>query len=112
MVLNQKHSAKNHNYKGKCNDEANSASEEHYTDTYIELPFQPVCEPVSDDTLSSLLFYAPLALTFIYAECEVDMQLLAAQQGEIILCIFHIPDNAPFTYDLSIMQDGDLYMQH
>lgn len=45
------------------------------------LPFDPVCEPVADATLSSLLFYAPLALDFIYAECEVDMQLLAAQQG-------------------------------
>lgn len=47
------------------------------------LPFEPVCEPVPDDTLSSLLFYAPLALNFIYAECEVDMQLLAAQQGKV-----------------------------
>ena len=46
-----------------------------------ELPFEPVCEAVSDDLISSLLFYAPLALDFIYAECEVDMQLLAAQQG-------------------------------
>ncbi len=45
------------------------------------LPFDPVCDPVPDSTLSSLLFYAPLALDFIYAECEVDMQLLAAQQG-------------------------------
>jgi len=47
----------------------------------LRLPFEPVCEPVSDSLLSSLLFYAPLALNFIYAECEVDMQLLAAQQG-------------------------------
>ncbi len=47
----------------------------------LSLPFDPVCEPVSDSLLSSLLFYAPLALNFIYAECEVDMQLLAAQQG-------------------------------
>ena len=45
------------------------------------LPFDPVCDPVPDSILSSLLFYAPLALDFIYAECEVDMQLLAAQQG-------------------------------
>jgi hypothetical protein len=29
----------------------------------------------------SLIFYAPIALNFIYAEKEVDMQLLAAQQG-------------------------------
>lgn len=43
--------------------------------------FQPVCESVSDETLASLIFYAPMALNFIYAEKEVDMQLLAAQQG-------------------------------
>ena len=47
----------------------------------IELPFEPVCEPVSDAILSSLMFYAPLAMNFIYATSEVDMQLLAAQQG-------------------------------
>ena len=45
------------------------------------LPFDPVCDRVPDSLVSSLLFYAPLALDFIYAECEVDMQLLAAQQG-------------------------------
>mmetsp|Transcript_23987 Transcript_23987/g.51859 ORF Transcript_23987/g.51859 Transcript_23987/m.51859 type:complete len:1409 (+) Transcript_23987:314-4540(+) len=49
--------------------------------TSSNLPFDPVCEHVPDSLLSSLLFYAPLALDFIYAECEVDMQLLAAQQG-------------------------------
>ena len=41
----------------------------------------PVCEPLPDSVLNSLIFYAPLALSFIYAEKEVDMQLLAAQQG-------------------------------
>lgn len=46
-----------------------------------ELPFSPVCERVSDSDLSSVLFYAPIALNFIYAEKAVDMQLLAAQQG-------------------------------
>mmetsp|Transcript_5145 Transcript_5145/g.7959 ORF Transcript_5145/g.7959 Transcript_5145/m.7959 type:complete len:1185 (+) Transcript_5145:66-3620(+) len=46
-----------------------------------KLPFNPVCEYVSDAVLSSLIFYAPIALNFIYAEQEVDMQLLAAQQG-------------------------------
>ena len=46
-----------------------------------ELPFTPVCDPVPDKVLASLLFYAPIALNFIYAEREVDMQLLAAQQG-------------------------------
>lgn len=43
--------------------------------------FTPVCEPVHDHALASLLFYAPLALNFIYATKEVDIQLLAAQQG-------------------------------
>jgi hypothetical protein len=46
-----------------------------------ELPFTPVCEPVPDAVLASLLLYAPIALNFVYAEREVDMQLLAAQQG-------------------------------
>ena len=46
-----------------------------------KLPFDPVCEHVPDTLISSLLFFAPLALDFIYAENEVDMQLLAAQQG-------------------------------
>jgi len=50
-------------------------------DATSKLPFTPVCGHVPDSLLSSLLFYAPLALDFIYAECEVDMQLLAAQQG-------------------------------
>jgi len=45
------------------------------------LPFDPVCDSVSDGLLSSLIFYAPLALNFIYATSEVDMQILAAQQG-------------------------------
>ena len=43
--------------------------------------FEPVCEPVSSSLLSSLIFYAPVALNFIYETSEVDMQLLAAQQG-------------------------------
>lgn len=43
--------------------------------------FTPVCDPVPDHSLSSLIFYAPIALHFIYAEKEVEMQLLAAQQG-------------------------------
>lgn len=43
--------------------------------------FKPVCEEVPDHILSALIFHAPLALNFIYLEKEVDMQLLAAQQG-------------------------------
>jgi hypothetical protein len=42
---------------------------------------EPVCESISNSTLASLIFYAPIALNFIYATKEVDMQLLAAQQG-------------------------------
>lgn len=42
---------------------------------------QPVCDPVPDEDLESIVFYAPMALSFVYAEKEVDMQLLAAQQG-------------------------------
>jgi hypothetical protein len=45
------------------------------------LPFKPVCAPVTDQVLNSLIFYAPIALTFVYATKEVEMQLLAAQQG-------------------------------
>ena len=41
----------------------------------------PVCDVLPDSTLNALIFYAPLALHFIYANKEVDMQLLAAQQG-------------------------------
>jgi hypothetical protein len=44
-------------------------------------PFELVCDPISDSVLASLIFYAPMALNFIYATKEVDMQLLAAQQG-------------------------------
>lgn len=51
------------------------------TDSHHQSTFDPVCDYVSDDLLSSLILYAPLALNFIYATNEVDMQLLAAQQG-------------------------------
>ena len=34
----------------------------------------PVCKPLPNSTLSSLLFYAPLALNFIYCLNNVDMQ--------------------------------------
>ena len=44
-------------------------------------PLVPVCEPASDSLIASLLFYAPLALNFFYATSDVDIQLLAAQQG-------------------------------
>eukprot|EP00538_Stauroneis_constricta_P012579 CAMPEP_0119560048 /NCGR_PEP_ID=MMETSP1352-20130426/13861_1 /TAXON_ID=265584 /ORGANISM="Stauroneis constricta, Strain CCMP1120" /LENGTH=1432 /DNA_ID=CAMNT_0007607917 /DNA_START=66 /DNA_END=4364 /DNA_ORIENTATION=+ len=46
---------------------------------------EPVCDPVSDPMVNSLLMYAPIALNFIYATREVDMQLLAAQQGWLLL---------------------------
>jgi len=47
--------------------------------------FQPVCDYVPDDVLQSCSFYAPLALNFVYAKKEVDVQLLAAQQGWRVL---------------------------
>ncbi len=50
--------------------------------------FTPVCDPVPDKVLGSLLFYAPIALNFIYAKKEVEMQLLAAQQGWRLLYAF------------------------
>mmetsp|Transcript_22267 Transcript_22267/g.55140 ORF Transcript_22267/g.55140 Transcript_22267/m.55140 type:complete len:1218 (-) Transcript_22267:241-3894(-) len=50
--------------------------------------FTPVCDPVPDMVLGSLLFYAPIALNFIYATKEVEMQLLAAQQGWRLLYAF------------------------
>uniref|UniRef100_A0A7S4EI62 sn-1-specific diacylglycerol lipase n=1 Tax=Pseudo-nitzschia australis TaxID=44445 RepID=A0A7S4EI62_9STRA len=43
--------------------------------------FTPVCDPVPDTVLGSIVFYAPIALNFIYATKEVEMQLLAGQQG-------------------------------
>jgi hypothetical protein len=52
----------------------------------------PVCDPVSDALLASLVFYAPIALNFIYAEKEVEMQLLAAQQGWRLLYAFLTQD--------------------
>jgi len=47
----------------------------------LDKPKNPVCEPVTDSLLSSLLFYAPIAMNFIYCTNAVDMQLLAAQQN-------------------------------
>jgi hypothetical protein len=54
--------------------------------------FTPVCDPVSDADIASLLFYAPIALNFVYAEKEVDMQLLAAQQGWRLLYAYLTQD--------------------
>jgi Lipase (class 3)/FYVE zinc finger len=45
------------------------------------LPLFPVCDALPDSELHPLIFYAPIALNFIYVDKEVDMQLLAAQQG-------------------------------
>ena len=60
-----------------------------------ELPYNPplqistpVCDPVPDTVLGHLLFFAPIALNFIYATKEVEMQLLAAQQGWRLLYAF------------------------
>ena len=73
---------KNVDLSGDNNAESNDGSKDNATTPQqTKLPFEPVCEEVPNSLISSLLFYAPLALDFIYAECEVDMQLLAAQQG-------------------------------
>lgn len=64
-----------------ANEQGESTSQNKDDDCQKDLPFDPICDPVSDGLLSSLIFYAPLALNFIYATSEVDMQLLAAQQG-------------------------------
>lgn len=40
-----------------------------------------MCSPVETSIISSCLLYAPIALSFLYAESEIDLQLLAAQQG-------------------------------
>jgi len=44
-----------------------------------------VCSPLSSSHLSSLLFYAPLSLSFIYSETPIELQLLSAQQGWSLL---------------------------
>jgi hypothetical protein len=62
--------------------------------------FVPVCDPVSDAVLASLVFYAPIALNFVYAEKEVEMQLLAAQQGWRLLYAY-------LTQDLENMNPAD-----
>ena len=59
-----------------------------HDETCAQNKIVPVCEPLSDSSLNSLIFYAPLALSFVYVEKEVDMQLLAAQQGWKLLYAF------------------------
>ena len=48
-------------------------------------PLEPCCLPVSDSLLSSILHYAPLALTFAYSPCPVELQLLSAHLGYRLL---------------------------
>ena len=48
-------------------------------------PSGGVCSPLASDLLSSLLFYSPLSLNFIYAQTPIEMQLLSAQQGWSLL---------------------------
>eukprot|EP00816_Leptocylindrus_hargravesii_P009631 CAMPEP_0196801978 /NCGR_PEP_ID=MMETSP1362-20130617/1728_1 /TAXON_ID=163516 /ORGANISM="Leptocylindrus danicus, Strain CCMP1856" /LENGTH=812 /DNA_ID=CAMNT_0042173173 /DNA_START=702 /DNA_END=3137 /DNA_ORIENTATION=- len=74
---NERHTNMSCSQSGKEN---NLDRENRRSETDRKISFKPVCKPVDDATISSLLFYAPLALYFIYAETEVDMQLLAAQQ--------------------------------
>tara|TARA_B110000305_G_C19356112_1_gene596902 strand:+ start:1014 stop:1340 length:327 start_codon:yes stop_codon:yes gene_type:complete len=41
---------------------------------------EPVCSEAPAPLLTSLLFYAPLALDFVYRSDPLEIQLLAAQQ--------------------------------
>ncbi|GAX16262.1 hepatocyte growth factor-regulated tyrosine kinase substrate [Fistulifera solaris] len=75
---------------GICGDASDGESEEP----------RAVCDRLPDATLESLIFYAPIALNFIYAEKEVDMQLLAAQQGwRLVYAHLHLQDSE-LGYDL------------
>ena len=66
---------------------------EEETPTASQAPsFTPVCDPVSDGVVASLVFYAPIALNFVYAQKAVDMQLLAAQQGWRLLYAYLTQD--------------------
>jgi len=47
----------------------------------LPAPKNPVSSPCSDALLSSFLFYAPIALNFIYSPDPLELQLLAAQLG-------------------------------
>lgn len=69
------------NHDALATDQSSLEHHEQHQKHDSSLPFTPVCDAVPDSFLSSLIFYAPLALNFIYAQSEVDMQLLAAQQG-------------------------------
>ncbi|KAG7346309.1 FYVE zinc finger domain containing protein [Nitzschia inconspicua] len=73
---------------------------EKITSTPKHATFSPVCDPVPDTMIASLVFYAPIALNFIYAEKEVEIQLLAAQQGWRLLYAF-------MTQDLENIQPSD-----
>eukprot|EP00529_Nitzschia_sp_RCC80_P000277 CAMPEP_0113443416 /NCGR_PEP_ID=MMETSP0014_2-20120614/2128_1 /TAXON_ID=2857 /ORGANISM="Nitzschia sp." /LENGTH=863 /DNA_ID=CAMNT_0000334373 /DNA_START=1 /DNA_END=2592 /DNA_ORIENTATION=- /assembly_acc=CAM_ASM_000159 len=83
------HEFTNKNRDERCTDKQSDPDQLHHlgdkgpTQPPKSLPtkFTPVCDPVPDPILSSLIFYAPIALNFIYAEKEVEIQLLAAQQG-------------------------------
>ena len=59
-------------------------------------PCIPVCESVPDSVLTSLIFYSPIALNFIYATKEVEIQLLAAQQGWRLIYAFLNQDTTAF----------------
>jgi Lipase (class 3)/FYVE zinc finger len=66
---------------GDAVDDASVNGTSTYTNENDPALLVPVCDSLSDKELTSLIMYAPIALNFIYVEREVDMQLLAAQQG-------------------------------
>jgi hypothetical protein len=76
------------------------------------LNFTPVCDPVPDHVVASLLFYAPIALNFIYATKEVDMQLLAAQQGWRLLYAFLEQDKGHEAPTISDRPASALFVHH
>jgi hypothetical protein len=76
------------------------------------LNFTPVCDPVPDHVVASLVFYAPIALNFIYATKEVDMQLLAAQQGWRLLYAFLEQDKGHEAPTISDRPASALFVHH
>lgn len=76
------------------------------------LNFTPVCDPVPDHVVASMVFYAPIALNFIYATKEVDMQLLAAQQGWRLLYAFLEQDKGHEARTISDRPASALFVHH
>jgi Lipase (class 3) len=70
------------------------------------------CEPLSDDLLAALIFYAPIALSMIYATKEVDMQLLAAQQGWRLIYAYVDQEKVPHRDDELTDRPASAFLVH